>query len=91
MQVTGFLKENNKMSGIRIKDVITGKEYEIHSKAVINASGIFTDVLLKMDDAKAATVITLSQGTHLVLDKEFLPGNAAILVPSTDDGRVLFV
>ncbi len=91
MQVTGFLKENNnKMSGIRIKDLLTGKEYEIHSKAVINATGIFTDVLLKMDDANAAPVITLSQGTHLVLDKEFLPGEAAIMVPSTDDGRVLF-
>ncbi len=90
MQVTGFLKENEKISGIRIKDLLTAKEYEVHSKVVINATGIFTDMLLKMDNAKSATVITLSQGTHLVLDKEFLPGDAAILVPSTDDGRVLF-
>ena len=90
MQVTGFLKENKKMAGIRIKDQITGKEYEIPSRTVINATGIFTDALLKMDDEKATPVITLSQGIHLVLEKEFLPGGAAILVPSTDDGRVLF-
>lgn len=90
MQVTGFLKKNKKIAGIRIKDLITGKEYEILSKTVINATGIFTDALLKMDDAKATPVITLSQGIHLVLEKEFLPGGAAILVPSTDDGRVLF-
>lgn len=90
MEVTGFIKENKKISGIRIKDLLTGKEYEIHSKTVVNATGIFTDVLLKMDHANATPVITLSQGTHLVLDKEFLSGDAAILVPSTDDGRVLF-
>lgn len=90
MEVTGFLKSKNKISGIHLKDLITGKEYAVRAKSVINATGIFTDVLLKMDDQQAASVITLSQGIHLVLDKEFLPGNAAILVPATDDGRVLF-
>jgi glycerol-3-phosphate dehydrogenase len=90
MQMTGFLKQNKKVTGIQVKDLMTGKEYEIRSRAVINATGIFTDTLLKMDDKKAAPVITLSQGIHLVLDKDFLPGDTAILVPSTDDGRVLF-
>jgi glycerol-3-phosphate dehydrogenase len=90
MEVTGMLKASNKLSGICIKDLVTGKQYELQSSCVVNATGIFTDNLLKMDNENAAPVITLSQGTHLVVDKEFLPGEAAIMVPSTDDGRVLF-
>ena len=90
MEVTGFLKHEKKVSGIRVKDLVSTREYDILAKVVINATGIFTDVVLKMDDEKAASVLSFSQGIHLVLEKEFLPGEAAILVPSTDDGRVLF-
>lgn len=90
MQVTGLLKQNKKVCGVQLKDRINGKEYEVRSKIIVNATGIFTDIILKMDDDNAAPIITLSQGIHLVLDKEFLPGNAAILIPVTDDGRVLF-
>jgi glycerol-3-phosphate dehydrogenase len=90
MKVTGLIKEREKISGVTLKDLISGKVYEIQAKTVVNATGIFTDTLLKMDDEKATAVITLSQGIHLVFDKEFLPGEAALLVPSTDDGRVLF-
>ncbi len=57
---------------------------------VINATGVFTDSILRLDDPNAEPVIAPSQGVHLILDKEFLPGQAAILVPHTDDGRVLF-
>ena len=95
--VTGFLKQNKeltgtggKIGGVRVKDAITGKEYEVKSKIVINATGVFTDALLQMDNSENEKILSLSQGIHLVVDKEFLPGDTAIMIPHTDDGRVLF-
>ncbi len=90
MKATAFLKQNGKICGLRLKDCLTGKIHEIKTRSVINATGIFTDAVLKMNDEREEPIITLSQGIHVVLDKEFLPGEAAILVPDTDDGRVLF-
>ncbi len=89
-EATGFIKTNSKISGVHVKDRLTGKEYKIDSKAVINATGVFTDKIQKLDDSKNPETITPSQGIHIVLDKEFLPGDAAIMIPNTDDGRVLF-
>lgn len=90
MQVTGLQKKDNRLTGLQLKDVISGTAYAVHAKTVINATGIFTDSILQMDDKNAPPIITLSQGIHLVLDKNFLPGNTAIMIPHTDDGRVLF-
>jgi glycerol-3-phosphate dehydrogenase len=88
--VTGLLKENNKITGVKVKNGLTGKEYEIKSKVVINATGVFTDSILNLDNGAHENIIAPSQGIHLVLDKEFLPGESAIMIPHTDDGRVLF-
>jgi glycerol-3-phosphate dehydrogenase len=88
--VTGFLKIKNKVYGVLVKNSLTGKEYEVKSKVVINATGVFTDAVMKMDDKKHKSIISPSQGIHLVVDKEFLPGDTAIMIPKTDDGRVLF-
>ena len=88
--VAGLLKMNKKICGIWVKDFFTHKEYEVRSKAVINATGVFTDAIMKMDDAMHENIISPSQGIHLVVDKEFLPGDTAIMIPKTDDGRVLF-
>jgi len=88
--VSGLLKMNKKICGVWVKDFFTNKEYEVRSKVVINATGVFTDAIMKMDDAKHEDIISPSQGIHLVVDKEFLPGDTAIMIPKTDDGRVLF-
>ncbi len=88
--VSGLLKMTNKVCGVWVKDSLTGKDYEVKSKVVINATGVFTDAIMKMDDTKHENIINPSQGIHLVLDKEFLPGDTAIMIPRTDDGRVLF-
>jgi len=93
--VERLLKANGKVCGVILKDGLndTSSEqvsFEIRAKAVINATGVFTDSILKMDDAKAETLITLSQGIHIVLDREFLPSETAIMIPRTDDKRVLF-
>jgi glycerol-3-phosphate dehydrogenase len=88
--VTGLLKTRTKISGVQVKDALSGKTYEVKSKAVINATGIFTDAVMHMDEPHHKNIVTHSQGIHLVVDKEFLPGNTAIMIPKTDDGRVLF-
>jgi len=88
--VSGLLKMNNKICGVWVKDQLTGKEYEVRSKVVINATGVFTDAVMKMDDPTHENIINPSQGIHLVVDKDFLPGDTAIMIPRTDDGRVLF-
>ncbi|MBK5270676.1 MAG: glycerol-3-phosphate dehydrogenase/oxidase [Bacteroidia bacterium] len=88
--VNGLLKLNNKVCGVQVRDFFSGKEYEVKSKVVINATGIFTDTVLNLDDPKHKNILSLSQGIHLVVDTEFLPGDTAIMIPRTDDGRVLF-
>ena len=88
--VSGLLKMNKKICGVWVKDSFSGKDYEVKSKVVINATGVFTDAIMKMDDAKHESIISPSQGIHLVVDKDFLPGDTAIMIPKTDDGRVLF-
>src|SRR5271154_632656 len=88
--VTKFVKTGGKITYVHARDTLTKKEYEIKAKAIINATGVFTDSILQMDDKKSEHIIAPSQGVHIVLDKEFLPGESAIMVPHTDDGRVLF-
>lgn len=88
--VHGFCKTAGKITGVQVTDQLNGKEYEISCKAVINATGVFSDALQHMDDASKTKTITPSQGIHIVLDAAFLPGNSAIMIPHTDDGRVLF-
>src|SRR4030095_4114691 len=79
--VTNLLKAHKKIVGVHAKDVLTGNEYEVKSKVVINATGIFTDDVLKMDNTHHTRMIAHSQGIHLVVDKEFLPGETAIMIP----------
>ena len=88
--VTGFLKTEGQIAGVQVRDQLTGKEYEVKARAVINATGVFSDTVQHMDDPQRPASIAPSQGIHLVLDKSFLPGEAAIMIPHTDDGRVLF-
>jgi glycerol-3-phosphate dehydrogenase len=89
--VTGLLKTvDGTVRGVQAIDNETGSEHEIHAGVVINATGAFSDGIRRMDDPAAPHIITPSQGVHIVLEKEFLPGDTAIMVPRTDDGRVLF-
>ena len=90
VEVTGLVHERGEVRGVEARDVETGTEHVVRARAVINATGIFTDRLRRMDDEEAKPIITTSQGIHLVLDRAFLPGETAIMVPKTDDGRVLF-
>lgn len=91
MPVTGLLKSGSGfVAGVTARDLETGHTFEIRARAVVNATGAFADAVRSMDEPGAAPIVRPSQGVHIVLDRAFLPGSSAIMVPQTDDGRVLF-
>jgi glycerol-3-phosphate dehydrogenase len=88
--VVALLKENSKIVGIDAFDEISGETYSIKSKVVINATGVFVDQIIGMDETETPAMVMPSQGVHLVVDKKFFPGTGALMIPKTTDGRVLF-
>jgi glycerol-3-phosphate dehydrogenase len=88
--VTGLLKRNGVVCGVCAEDRETGSCFECGAKVVVNATGIFSDTIRRMDEPETARVVAVSQGTHVVLPREFLPGHSAMMIPRTSDGRVLF-
>ena len=87
---TGLLKTDGLITGVEAEDMESGEKFQVRARCVINATGIFVDDLRAKDDAKSKPMIAVSQGVHIVLPKEFLPGDSAIMIPKTADGRVLF-
>lgn len=91
-RVNQLLKDSHSLvNGVIAEDTETKITYALEAKVIINATGVFTDEILKMDNTQAKNIVRPSQGIHLVLDKSFLPGNDAIMIPKTKDGRVLFL
>jgi glycerol-3-phosphate dehydrogenase len=88
--VVAILKENGRTNGIVARDLESDNELSLRAKAVINATGVFADEIRKLDEATAVESVSPSQGAHIVLPKTFLPGESALMIPKTDDGRVLF-
>ena len=91
---TSLIHEGGKVAGLRVKDAESGKAYDIKAKSVINATGVWVDQF-RMEDGQALgrdvkAMVAPSQGVHIVVDRTFLPGNHAMLIPKTADGRVLF-
>ncbi len=89
--VRGLLKDGlGRTRGVRIEDAETTEILETPAKVVVNATGVFVDSVRRMDDGAVPPMVTPSQGAHVVLDRQFLPGDTALMVPRTDDGRVMF-
>jgi glycerol-3-phosphate dehydrogenase len=82
--------DGGRVAGARVRDAETGAAVTVRAKVVINASGIFSDAVRRMDEARAAPTLALSRGSHLVVSGATLGGNAAMIVPKTPDGRVIF-
>ncbi|SHK56804.1 glycerol-3-phosphate dehydrogenase/oxidase [Rhodothermus profundi] len=91
MPVEALLRTRTRLEGVIARDLESGEQFEVRGRVVVNATGVFADAVRRMDNPEAAPLIIPSQGVHLVLPRRFLPGEAALLVPRTDDGRVLFV
>jgi glycerol-3-phosphate dehydrogenase len=85
-----LLKQTDRVIGIRARDVETGDEFDILARSVINATGVFVDAICQLDDAQQPALVSPSQGVHILLPQSFFPGSDALLIPKTEDGRVLF-
>ena len=90
MSVESLIKKNGRVVGVKAMDSLFNKEYQIQAKKIINCTGVFSQSVMNMDSTESKSLITPSQGVHLVVDKKFLNGGFGILVPKTSDGRVLF-
>jgi len=89
--VVNLLKNaDQQICGATLKDMETEMEYPIQAKSVINATGVFADSILQMDNPLNPKTLSVSQGIHLVLDPSFYPSKEALMIPKTSDGRVLF-
>ncbi len=88
--VTLFKDTEGYVNGLQVRDEETGREHSVAARCVVNAAGPWCDAVRRLDDPGAPPLIAPSQGVHIVLPKNFLPGTAAIMVPHTRDGRVMF-
>jgi glycerol-3-phosphate dehydrogenase len=88
--VTGFQRRGERITGVIARDEESGEEISVSARAVVNATGVYADSVRTIDDPKIKPMLSPSQGVHLVLDRSFLPGDSALMIPRTDDGRVLF-
>ncbi len=91
MAVTGLRHESGRVCGVIARDQEGGEEFVLEARAVVNATGVWADDLRKMDEPGCAPMLSPSQGVHLVVGPQWLPGGDALLVPETTDGRVLFM
>ncbi|PVU96552.1 hypothetical protein BB561_001111 [Smittium simulii] len=95
VEVISLIKEQNELGasvvkGARVRDTETGEEWDIKSKGVINATGPFTDHIVKMDEPQLADLVVPSSGVHVILPSRFCPPNLGLLDAETSDGRVIF-
>jgi glycerol-3-phosphate dehydrogenase len=90
VEAVGLLKEGGRIIGIKARDREEGADFEMRARAVINASGVHAEEVLALDGDAHKGLLAVSQGTHFVLPRAFLPGDTALMIPKTADGRVLF-
>ncbi|MBS0507503.1 MAG: glycerol-3-phosphate dehydrogenase/oxidase [Proteobacteria bacterium] len=92
--VSDLLYQDGKVAGVVCQDAETGARHEVHARCVVNATGVWVDGLRQCDGEhsgqQASPMVAPSQGVHIVVDRDFLPSDHALMVPKTADGRVLF-
>ena len=91
VEVQALEKSAGKISGVRVRDAIGGRTFSIRARGVINATGPFVDRIRRLDDTAADPILKASSGIHIVLSKRFVPPASGLMIPKTEDGRVLFV
>jgi glycerol-3-phosphate dehydrogenase len=90
LPVIHLRKQNQRIVGVCAQDTETGETFELKGKVIINATGVFVDAVRHLDDPSASPLLSPSQGIHIVVDRRFLPQANALMIPKTEDGRVLF-
>ncbi|KAJ1566046.1 mitochondrial glycerol-3-phosphate dehydrogenase [Nowakowskiella sp. JEL0078] len=92
VEVVNLLKDDGKVSGAIVRDTITGEEWSMKAKGVINATGPFTDSIRSMDEGtESKDIVVGSSGVHIILPEYYSPPKMGLLEPSTSDGRVVFI
>lgn len=90
-EVVDLIKKDNKVQGALVRDNQTGEEFEVFAECVVNATGPFADSIRKLDDKESKDILKVSSGVHIVLDRRYSPPENGLMIPETEDGRVLFV
>ncbi|XP_074948808.1 glycerol-3-phosphate dehydrogenase, mitochondrial [Phalacrocorax aristotelis] len=90
LKTTDPASGKERVCGVRCRDVLTGQEFDVKAKCVINATGPFTDSVRKMDDQEVPNICQPSAGVHIVMPGYYSPDNMGLLDPATSDGRVIF-
>lgn len=91
VKAISLLKDaGGKLTGAEVNDLETGKTHRIQARTVVNATGVFVDSILRLDNPELMHMVRPSQGVHIVMDKKFLGSDYSLMIPKTDDGRVLF-
>ncbi|NXN47667.1 GPDM protein, partial [Rhinoptilus africanus] len=90
LKTTDPASGKQRVCGVRCRDVLTGQEFDVKAKCVINATGPFTDSVRKMDDQEVPNICQPSAGVHIVMPGYYSPDNMGLLDPATSDGRVIF-
>ncbi len=90
VRVLSLRREGERLCGLTVRDEETGRDWPISARVVVNAAGVFADSIRRMDEPTSTPILQPSRGIHLVFPRSILPGEAAVLIPKTDDGRVVF-
>jgi glycerol-3-phosphate dehydrogenase len=91
VETLSLTKKSGKITGALVRDTLAGKSFEIQARCVVNATGPASDWLRKLDDPSTADLLKASSGAHIVLDRSFSAKECGLLIPKTEDGRVLFL
>ena len=88
--VVGLTRSGDRLDGAVLEDAISGEQRHLEARVVVNATGIGADAIRRMAQPDVAARVQVSRGMHLVLEADLCPSGTGLLIPSTDDGRVLF-
>ena len=91
LPVESLLREGQRVCGVEATDAESGETFHVAARVVINAAGVWADDIRRLDEPATVSRLAPSQGAHVVVDRDFLPGDTALLIPHTADGRVLFI
>jgi len=84
-------KSGGRIGAVRVRDAVGGEEFTLAARGVINAAGPFVDSIRCLDEPEADPILEASSGIHIVLSARFSPPQSGLLIPKTEDGRVLFI
>ncbi|USN51933.1 MAG: FAD-dependent oxidoreductase [Myxococcales bacterium] len=86
-----FIKKDKKIVGLNVEDKVSKERWPVYAKLVINATGPYTDSIRKLNDSNAKNIMVPSQGSHIILPREYSPRDGGVVIPKTKDGRVIFL